>query len=161
MKKSLILMSFCLSSLLFGALPQMPVLTGELAVKIANEAMKQCKNDGYSVSVTVVDNKGVILAVARNEESGPHTVQASFRKAFTAASMKNSTANIAQNIAEGKAPEGLINLNDNFVFLGGGLPIKFDDIVVGGVGVGGAPGGHLDEKCAQVGIDSIQMFLGV
>lgn len=159
MKKILILTSFCLSNLLFAALPHSPILTGELAVKIANEAMKQCKNDGYNVTTTVVDNKGVILAVARNEESGPHTVQASFRKAFTAASMKNSTSKIAKNIADGKSPQGLINLNDNFVFLGGGLPIKFDDIVVGGVGVGGAPGGHLDDKCAQAGIDSIKMFL--
>lgn len=158
MKK--ILMNICLCGFMFGALPQMPVLTGELAAKIAQESVRQCKNDGYAVSVTVVDNRGEILAVARSEESAPHTIQASFKKAYTATSMKNSTANIAQNIAEGKAPEGLAKLNDNFVFLGGGLPIKFDDIVVGGVGVGGAPGGHLDEKCAQVGIDSIQMFLG-
>lgn len=38
---------------------------------------------------------------------------------------------------------------------GGGLPIKIDGALVGGIGVGGAPGGHLDEACAKVGIDAI------
>jgi uncharacterized protein GlcG (DUF336 family) len=33
-----------------------------------------------------------------------------------------------------------------FLLLGGGVPIKVGNEVIGAVGVGGAPGGHLDEK---------------
>jgi len=41
------------------------------------------------------------------------------------------------------------------LILAGGLPIKFCDELVGGIGVGGAPGDHLDQACVRVGIDSI------
>jgi len=43
--------------------------------------------------------------------------------------------------------------------LGGGLPIEAAGALVGGIGVSGAPGGDLDQACAQAGIDAIQMDL--
>lgn len=36
-----------------------------------------------------------------------------------------------------------------------GLPIIMAGELVGGIGVGGAPGGHLDVACAQAGLESI------
>ncbi|HBP87923.1 MAG TPA: hypothetical protein DD706_09525, partial [Nitrospiraceae bacterium] len=39
--------------------------------------------------------------------------------------------------------------------LGGGLPIEIGGEIVGGIGVGGAPGGHLDAACAQAGLETI------
>jgi len=41
------------------------------------------------------------------------------------------------------------------VIQGGGLPIRIGGALVGGIGVGGAPGGHLDEACARAGLDVI------
>jgi uncharacterized protein GlcG (DUF336 family) len=46
-----------------------------------------------------------------------------------------------------------------FLLLGGGVPVKVGDEVIGAVGVGGAPGGHLDEKCAMAGIAAVQDML--
>ena len=43
-------------------------------------------------------------------------------------------------------------MNDRILILGGGLPIELEGEVVGGIGVGGAPGGHLDEACAAAGL---------
>ena len=37
----------------------------------------------------------------------------------------------------------------------GGIPLKRDGKVVGAIGVGGAPGAHLDDACAQAGLDAI------
>lgn len=159
MKKVLVL-KFIFLGYMFATLPQYPTLTTDLAVKAAQESLKQCKNDGYAVTVTVVDNKGMTLVVMKSEEARPHTLQASFKKAYTAMSMKSPTSVIVQNIEETKASERLINLNENFVFVEGGLPIIVDNFVVGGIGIDGALDGRLDEKCGQVGIDSIQMFLG-
>jgi len=34
-----------------------------------------------------------------------------------------------------------------------------DDEIVGGIGVGGGPGGELDEACAQAGLDKILLQL--
>jgi len=35
------------------------------------------------------------------------------------------------------------------------LHIEIGGEVVGGIGVGGAPGAHLDDACAQAGLDAI------
>ncbi len=42
-----------------------------------------------------------------------------------------------------------------FVVLRGGLPISSAGEVIGAIGVGGAPGGDLDEACAKAGVDEI------
>ena len=42
------------------------------------------------------------------------------------------------------------------LILGGGVPIRAGDQVIGAIGVGGAPGGHLDEQCAEAGIEKIR-----
>jgi uncharacterized protein GlcG (DUF336 family) len=46
-------------------------------------------------------------------------------------------------------------MNEKILMLGGGLPIEIGGEVVGAIGVGGAPGAHLDDACAQAGLDSI------
>ena len=40
-----------------------------------------------------------------------------------------------------------------FLLLRGGVPVKVGNEVIGAVGVGGAPGGHLDEQCAVAAIE--------
>jgi uncharacterized protein GlcG (DUF336 family) len=51
--------------------------------------------------------------------------------------------------------QALRDVNDQMLMLGGGLPIEFGGEIVGGIGVGGAPGAHLDDACAQAGLDVI------
>jgi uncharacterized protein GlcG (DUF336 family) len=41
------------------------------------------------------------------------------------------------------------------VAVGGGVPIKAGDTVIGGVGVSGAPGGEKDEVCALAGLAKV------
>jgi uncharacterized protein GlcG (DUF336 family) len=57
----------------------------------------------------------------------------------------------------GKNPslQGLRDMDRNILMLGGGLPIEINGEIVGGIGVGGAPGAHLDDACAQAGLDAI------
>ena len=38
------------------------------------------------------------------------------------------------------------------------MPVKVGNEVIGAVGVGGAPGGHLDEQCAMVALDKIGLY---
>lgn len=47
-------------------------------------------------------------------------------------------------------------MNDNLLMLPGGLPVVIDGVRVGGIGVGGAPGGHLDAKCAQDALSALK-----
>ena len=43
----------------------------------------------------------------------------------------------------------------NVVAVGGGVPIKVGNEVIGAVGVSGAPGGEKDEACANAGIAKV------
>jgi uncharacterized protein GlcG (DUF336 family) len=43
----------------------------------------------------------------------------------------------------------------NVVAVGGGVPIKAGNEVIGAVGVSGAPGGEKDEACANAGIAKV------
>ncbi len=56
---------------------------------------------------------------------------------------------------------GAANLGDiqGFLLLGGGVPVKVGNDTIGAVGVGGAPGGHLDDKCAQAALGQVQELL--
>jgi uncharacterized protein GlcG (DUF336 family) len=45
---------------------------------------------------------------------------------------------------------------DGFLILGGGVPIRAGDEIIGAIGVGGAPGGHLDDQCAEAAIAKIR-----
>jgi uncharacterized protein GlcG (DUF336 family) len=131
------------------------VLPLSMATKAVSAAVKQCTKDGYQVSAAVVDRAGVVRALLREDGAGPHTVSSSRKKAYTAASLKRPTAELAELIAKMPAVQGLRDMNDHILMLGGGLPIIMAGEIVGGIGVGGAPGGHLDVACAQAGLESI------
>ena len=136
-------------------LPREAVLPLSLAAKAASAAVAQCSKDGYRVSAAVVDRAGVVKALLREDGAGPHTADSSRKKAYTSASMKRPTAELGELIAKMPAVQALRDMNENILLLGGGLPIEMGGEVVGGIGVGGAPGGHLDAACAQAGLDSI------
>lgn len=130
---------------------EQPVLTGELAQKIVQDAFKEAQRKGHFVSVTVVDKSGQTLAVLRHHDAGVHTLRASYKKAYTANSQKKETAEIAKGIREGHIPEDLRYLDENILILDGGLPILINGKVVGGIGVGGAHGSE-DIQIAKAGL---------
>jgi uncharacterized protein GlcG (DUF336 family) len=127
-------------------------INSETALSIAQQAVKHCHADGYRVTSAVVDPSGVLLALLRADEAGPHTVRAATEKAYTSASSRNPTSGIVKAIQSNPEAAGMAQI-PGFLVLGGGVPIKVDDATVGAVGVAGAPGGHLDEACAQKAID--------
>lgn len=126
-----------------------------LANQLAAAAVEACQANGHAVSATVVDRAGGVRAVQRADNAGPHTLDASRLKAYTAASAKNTTLAIMEGAQ--KNP-GAANLTDipGYLLLGGGVPVKLGTEVIGAVGVGGAPGGHLDDQCANAAIAKLQ-----
>ena len=128
-----------------------PVLTTTMVQGILEMAYKQAKKENFNVSITIVDKSGQILAVLRDDKAGVHTLNASYKKAYTAASQKRETAEILKGVNEGKIPGDIRYLDDNFSIMPGGVPIVIDGVFVGGIGVGGA---HLelDVKIAKAGL---------
>ena len=136
-------------------LPREAVLPLALAEQAAAAGLVKCEKDGYKVSVAVADRGGNLKVLLRGDGAGPHTTDSSFRKAYTAASLRRSTLELAELIAKVPSIQALRDMNDRILILGGGLPIKLEGEIVGGIGVGGAPGGHLDEACAAAGLASL------
>lgn len=136
-------------------LPKESVLPAALAGKAVQTALEFCKKDGYKVSASVVDRAGVLRAMLRADGAGPHTVESSRKKAYTAASLRRPTTDLAEMIAKQPALQSLRDMNDSILMVGGGLPIEIAGEVVGAIGVGGAPGAHLDDACAEAGLDAI------
>ena len=133
-------------------LPKETVLPVALAQQAAAAGLAKCEKDGYKVSVAVADRGGNLKVLLRGDGAGPHTTDSSFRKAYTAASLRRSTRHLAELITKVPGIQALRDMNDRILILGGGLPIEIEGEVVGGIGVGGAPGGHLDEACAAAGL---------
>jgi uncharacterized protein GlcG (DUF336 family) len=155
-KLSALLISLLLSVGVNAAeLPTSAYLPLEMAQKAANAAMAQCIKDGYKVSVAVVARSGSTKVLIKGDGSGPHTVGSSTGKAFTSASMGQPSAKLATLIKDKPFLDGLRDMDPRLVILGGGLPIKIGGALVGGIGVGGAPGGHLDEACAKAGLEAL------
>ncbi|TLY28729.1 MAG: heme-binding protein [Nitrospirae bacterium] len=136
-------------------LPREPTLPLSLASKAAAAAVEKCKQDGYRVSASVVDSAGVLKTLLRGDGAGPHTTDSSSKKAYTAASLRRPTSELAELINKMPTLQALREMNDRILILGGGLPIEIGGEVIGGIGVGGAPGTQLDDACAQAGLDSI------
>lgn len=130
----------------------------ELANQIAAGSVAACAANGYAVTATVVDRAGGVRAVQRADNAGPHTLGASQQKAYTSASAKNTTLAMMEGAQKNPAAANLVYI-PGYLLLGGGVPIKVGNEVIGAVGVGGAPGGHLDEQCANAALDKVKDLL--
>ena len=133
-------------------------LSLELANQIASATVSACSASGHAVTATVVDRAGNVRAMQRADNAGPHTLEASRLKAYTSASARNTT--LAMMEAAQKNPAAA-NLKDipGFLLLGGGVPVRAGTEVIGAVGVGGAPGGPLDEQCAMAALEQVKAAL--
>ena len=130
----------------------------ELANQIAGATVAACLAGGHNVAAAVVDRAGSLRALQRADNAGPHSLASAQAKAFTSASAKNTTLAMMEGAQKNPAAANLVYL-PGFLLLGGGVPIKVGNEVIGAVGVGGAPGGHLDEQCALAALDKVKDLL--
>ena len=128
-------------------------ITAGIAMTMAQTAISACKNNGYAVSVSIVGRSGELILQVRGDDTGPHTVENSFRKAYTSRTFKVASGEIVTRLKNDPA-FALIHLS-NVIANQGGLPIKFGEETIGGIGVSGAPGGEKDEACVKAALDKV------
>lgn len=130
-------------------------ISAGLAAEAVAAAVEACAGRGHRVTAAVVDRAGTLRALLRADGAGPHTVGSARDKAFTAVSMRAGTTQILETV---RTNPGASRLPDTggFLVVGGGLPIRAGEEVVGAIGVDGAPGGHLDDQCAEAGLARIR-----
>ena len=128
-------------------------LTSSIAIAIAQTTIETCKANGYAVSVTVVGRNGEVILQVRGDNTGPHTFENSFRKAYTARTFRFPSGTLVERL-KADPNLGLIHLT-NVIANQGALPIKVGDDVIGAAGASGAPGGEKDEACVKAGLDKV------
>jgi uncharacterized protein GlcG (DUF336 family) len=128
-------------------------LTAAIAMAIAETTIATCKANGHQVSVTVVGRNGEIILQVRGDNTGPHTMENSFRKAYTSRTFRIPSGVMDERIK--KDPTLSLQYLAGFTSGRGALPIKVGDEVIGGVGASGAPGGEKDEACVQAALNKV------
>jgi uncharacterized protein GlcG (DUF336 family) len=128
-------------------------LSASIAMTIVQTAIETCKANGYAVSATVVGRNGEIIVQVRGDNTGPHTIENSFRKAYTARTFRAPSGAFAERV-KADPTIGLVHLT-NVIANQGALPIKVGDEVIGAAGASGAPGGEKDEACVKAGLDKV------
>ena len=129
-----------------------------LANEMVTAAVEACSAKNYNVVATVVDRSGYVKATQRADNARPHAIDIAQRKATTAAMLGYETNRLAENIQKGVTPASILN-TPGFTSLLGGFPIKAGNEVIGGIGVSGAPGGHLDTECVDAALKRVQAKL--
>lgn len=133
----------------------------KVALTAAETAVASCAAHGWDVTATVVDPAGLVIVQLRGDHATVHTKDSAFRKAYTIVSMgpvfgltrTSEFVSLIQKAPNGAGPE-LADLPDIFANAGG-VAIIHGSEIVGGLGVGGSPGGNRDEACAADGVAAI------
>ncbi|MDZ4280396.1 MAG: heme-binding protein [Hydrogenophaga sp.] len=133
---------------------EIKALTPETALVAAQAAIAACRAQGFQVGVAVVDRSGLTQVFLRDRFAGAHTVDVATNKAWTAASFRTSTLDLANESQPGKPMSG-IRSTPRMLAVGGGVVIEAGGSIFGGIGVSGAPGGDADDACARAGIKAI------
>jgi uncharacterized protein GlcG (DUF336 family) len=86
------------------------LLAPETALAAAQAAMKKCRDSGWQVAVAVVDRAGVAQVMLRDRYAGAHTPRTAAGKAWTAASFRTPTTELARMSQPGQPQSGIRNL---------------------------------------------------
>lgn len=133
-------------------------ISDALAHEAVGAVVAACAKNGYTVTAIIVSTDGVRQAMLRGDGAAAHTLDSAYAKAYTAASLapmrkEDSTRAISERIAKtpGVSTAGLASLP--FInFTPGRVTIMNGTEAIGGIGVGGAPGGNFDDDCARAAL---------
>lgn len=124
----------------------------DLARDIANETILACRNDGYHVSVVVVDRHAILRAALRDDAAARFTLEIAERKAnmtvmawVDSGQFKNARTDIRQEL----------NHINGLIVMEGGIKIISGGYNIGAIGVSGAPGGDKDAACANKALNKL------
>ena len=129
-------------------------LSLDLAKTIAEGAIAACNAKGYGTSAVVVDRDGETIVAMRADTASPHTMENARRKAYTAMTFKQPTAEYAKKLLDPASVAHQQVTLPNVIAIPGGQPIKSGNDVIGGVGMSGSPG--VDDECVNSGLEKVK-----
>ncbi|MFC8090688.1 heme-binding protein [Streptomyces sp. NPDC057301] len=134
------------------AVAPLTIQDADLLVATAHRAAEAA---GATVSVTVLDAGGHLLAFRRDDRAVLISGETSTRKAYTALQLDAPTADLVEAVQPGGLFHTLPTALDRpLLFIAGGVPIHRDGRLIGAIGVGGgAP--EQDHQFATAAIEGL------
>jgi uncharacterized protein GlcG (DUF336 family) len=113
----------------------------ELAEQMTGAACRAAAGEGCLVSAAVVDAGGHLVAFRRMDGAEFAGATIAVDKAYTAAGNRIATLLLREQVAPGGDLAGYYAASGGrFIAFGGGVPLWYDGLVAGAVGVSGASG---------------------
>ena len=126
-----------------------PELTLEAATQAAAAAEAAAHAKGIAVTVSIVDDGGHLIYLARLDHVASGMTEAAIMKARTAANYGLPTRMLEDAVAQGHV--SYLNL-PGVLPLEGGLPVSVGGRVIGAIGVAGAQSSADDAAIARAGL---------
>jgi glc operon protein GlcG len=128
------------------------------ALKIVAAIQAELEKTNRAAAIAVADAHGELIAFLRLDGCKLPSLTIAINKAFTAAREGAESKNIGQRSREEGFP--MTNFGDlRFTGWGGGVPITYQDKVIGAVGVSGVPEAE-DMALAQLGVQVFAQAVG-
>jgi uncharacterized protein GlcG (DUF336 family) len=153
MMKIVGLLCLCVSILTAAVVVKIERMSLELATEVAKRSVEACRAQGYWVSAVVVDRSANVQVVMRDTYAARFTMQIAEEKANAVIMGGTDSATLVSNRADIRNE---LNNIDGLIMMRGGLAVKSGDVLLGAVGVSGAPGGDLDAACAAKALKSLE-----
>ncbi|MFC1711703.1 heme-binding protein [Patescibacteria group bacterium] len=120
------------------------------AKKALQASEEKASKLGIAVATVVIDSQGSIVAASRMDGAIPISPRFAYAKAYTSASLGVPSEGLAQYAEEGKPYFGITDIfGGELTPIAGGVPIKVNGKIVGGIGVGGSMDVSQDAQCAK------------
>ncbi|MFL5653005.1 MAG: GlcG/HbpS family heme-binding protein [Ktedonobacteraceae bacterium] len=121
------------------------------ARRIIAAAEKQAEEIGQPMNIAVVDEGGNLVAHIRMDGAWIGSIDISINKAFTSRAFDIATKDLAAHSQSGGQFFGIhVSNHGRVMIFAGGVPLKRDGKVVGGIGVSGGSG-EQDQAVAEAG----------
>lgn len=128
----------------------------ETAKYISEACQKKANEMGIPMVVAIVDKGTNLILLERMDGAIIAAIRIAQDKAYTSAATGFGTHEIAGISQPGQVAYGLANADGGrMIIFAGGLPIKKDGELIGGIGASGGLANQ-DQEVAQAGIDAFE-----
>ncbi|MFP3155339.1 heme-binding protein [Lachnospiraceae bacterium ZAX-1] len=138
--------------------PPITDVTLKAAVRLIEQIEKKARSLGVNAVIAVANKGARPVAVHCMDDSYIASYDVAFNKAYTCAALKMPTTTLKQLCQPGGELYGIQHTNEGrIIVFGGGVPIEYDGIVIGGLGVSGGSESQ-DTFLAQYGEQILKEF---
>jgi len=126
----------------------------EAAHAAAQAAVLEAERLNVRINVAVADTAGNLVAFLRMPGAFPQSIRIAIDKAYTAGGFGFPTGEWMKLVGDNEGMKLGFSAQPGIIVFGGGLPIRDQGVLLGGIGVSGASE-EQDGICARAGLRAI------